>query len=56
MNKKNFQTRTLLEEAAQLKIYGGVSVTTESQLKIYLGKGCKIWGDCKQFCGAVKEI
>lgn len=48
---------TLLDEAAQLKIYGGTSAPADSQLVVYLRKSCgKTWGDCKTICGPSKPF
>ncbi len=55
MEKENNkpQRLALLDEAAQLKIYGGTSsIDMETNLTIYIGSGCKKnrWADCKRIC------
>lgn len=50
--KQKMQRGALLDEAAQLKIYGGVSSSTNSHIKIYIKDCSKTWGDCKSYCGA----
>lgn len=47
---KTFQKGTLLDEAAQIKIYGGTSIATDSDIRIYITKSCKTWGDCNKVC------
>lgn len=51
--KKTFQKGAILDEVAQLKIYGGTSSPIDTDFTIYLGKGCKTWGDCKKFCNII---
>ena len=51
--KKTFQKGTLLDEVAQLKIYGGTSSSMDSEITVYIGKGCgngEPWADCKRIC------
>lgn len=45
------KSATFLEEAAQLKIYGG-KTPFDTNLTIYIDKKCKKdpWADCKQVC------
>lgn len=52
--EKTSRKGTLLSEVAQLKIFGGTS-STDPNLTIYIGKGCKTWGDCKKICGVIMQ-
>mgnify|MGYP000628375684 CR=1 FL=1 len=49
--KKTSKNATFLEEAAQLKIYGG-KTSFDTHLTINIDKKCKKnpWGDCKEYC------
>lgn len=51
--KKTSQKGTLLDEAAQLKIYGGKSSAMNADIIVYISKTCNTWGDCHKVCGAV---
>ena len=55
-NKKNTRSMELLDEAAQLKIYGGAS-SLDTDFTIYIGPGCKKnrWADCKQICPIIDQ-
>lgn len=51
--KKTIQEIALLNEAAQLKIYGGTNSTADldTNLTVYINKGCTPrWADCKKIC------
>ncbi|MDE6754068.1 MAG: hypothetical protein K2J82_05570 [Muribaculaceae bacterium] len=49
--KSKVMSNDLLDEAAQLKIYGGTS-PMDTDLTINIGSGCKKdrWSDCKKIC------
>lgn len=51
--KKTPQRVAILDEAAQLKIYGGTSsIELETNLTVYISSDCKKnrWADCNKYC------
>ena len=49
--KKTNRKESFLDEAAQIKIYGGITNSSDSNIRLYISKNCSsLWGDCKKIC------